>query len=69
MIDATGYQSLKEIIKTYKIRGVNVILSGIREELILEFEKNNMFSILDREFVTKDITKAIQKAKETIKTI
>lgn len=64
MIDATGYQSLKEIIKTYKARGIVVILSGIREDLRMDFEKNDMFSILDRDFVVNDIEKAIKKAKE-----
>lgn len=64
MIDATGYQSLKEIVKTYKSRGIVVILSGIREDLRIDFEKNNMFSILDEDFVVNNIEKAIKKAKE-----
>ena len=64
LIDATGYQSLKEIIKSYKSRGIKVILSGIREELINDFKKNDMFSILDKAFVVKDIKEAIDKASE-----
>ena len=64
LIDATGYQSLKEIIRSYKSRGIKVILSGIREELINDFKKNDMFSILDKAFVVKDIKEAIDKASE-----
>ncbi|MFH6770209.1 SulP family inorganic anion transporter [Gaetbulibacter aquiaggeris] len=64
LIDATGYQSLKEIIRSYKSRGIKVILSGIREELINDFEKNAMFSILDKTLVVKDIKEAIEKASE-----
>ena len=64
LIDATGYQSLKEIIKSYKSRGIKVILSGIREDLINDFEKNAMFSFLDKTLVVKDIKAAIEKANE-----
>ena len=64
LIDATGYQSLKEIIKSYKSRGIKVILSGIREDLINDFEKNAMFSFLDKTLVVKDIKAAIEKASE-----
>ena len=64
LIDATGYQSLKEIIRSYKSRGIKVILSGIREELINDFKKNDMFSILDKALVVKDIKEAIEKASQ-----
>ncbi len=65
MIDATGYQSLKEIINTYKARGINVILSGISETLRKDFEKNALFLIIDKKFVVEDISKAIELAKKT----
>jgi len=55
---------LKEIIRSYKSRGIKVILSGIREELINDFKKNDMFSILDKALVVKDIKEAIDKASE-----
>ncbi len=64
LIDATGYQSLKEIIRSYKSRGIKVILSGIREELMKDFEKNDMFSILNKDLVVKDIKEAIEQASE-----
>lgn len=67
LIDATGYQSLKEIIKTYKTKDITVILSGIKDDLIVDFEKNGMFEILKRDFVVKNINIAIERAKENIK--
>tara|TARA_R110001592_G_scaffold18864_11_gene78069 strand:- start:2496 stop:4142 length:1647 start_codon:yes stop_codon:yes gene_type:complete len=63
LIDATGFQSLKEIIKSYKIKGIKVILSGIKETLRKDFEKNDMFSVLEKEFIVKDIKEAIEIAK------
>jgi len=37
--NATGYQSIKEIIKTYKARKIKVIISGIGKLLREDFEK------------------------------
>lgn len=64
LIDATGYQSLKEIIKSYNLRGIKVILSGISDTLRKDFEKNALFSIIENEFVVKNIKEAIEKASE-----
>lgn len=63
LIDATGYQSLKEIIKSFKAKGVAVILSGISDDLKNDFEKNEMFTVLEQDFIVKDIKDAIEKAK------
>lgn len=62
LIDATGYQSLKEIIKSYQMRDVKVILSGIRETLKNDFEKNGMYAILDSQFIVGDIKEAVKIA-------
>jgi len=62
MIDATGFQSLKEIVKTFKERGILVILSGIGVELRKKFRNNGMYEIIERKYIVSDITKAISKA-------
>jgi SulP family sulfate permease len=62
MIDATGYQSLKEIIKSYKTKKIKVILSGINEETSKDFEKNGVFMLLDKEYIFKNIHEALEKA-------
>ncbi|WP_117879695.1 SulP family inorganic anion transporter [Aureibaculum luteum] len=64
LIDATGYQSVKEIVKIFKERGIKVIISGVNENLKKDFKNNDMFSILKKEFVVKDITTAIKLANE-----
>lgn len=63
MIDATGYQSLKEIIKSYKAKGIKVIISGINEDTRKNFEMNEMFTVLDKEYIFKNIVEALEKAK------
>ncbi|MBC8769335.1 STAS domain-containing protein [Arenibacter sp. BSSL-BM3] len=62
MIDATGYQSLKEIIKSYKTKKIKVILSGINEETSKDFKKNGVFMLLDKEYIFKNIHEALEKA-------
>jgi len=64
LIDATGFQSLKEIIKAYQGKGTQVILSGISENLSKDFEKNGMYRFIKEEFVVRNITLALEKAQE-----
>ena len=66
LIDATGFQSLKEIIKTYKAKGIQVILSGISENLNKDFEKNGMYMLIKEEFVLGNIVMALEKAREVM---
>lgn len=66
LIDATGYQSLKEIIKTYNSKGIQVILSGISETLSKDFEKNDIYKIIKEEFVFRNIATALEKAHHLI---
>lgn len=67
LIDATGFQSLKEIIKSYEAKGIQVILSGIGENLNKDFEKNGMYAIINEKFVVKTIALALEKSKELIR--
>ena len=64
LIDATGFQGLKEIIKTYNSRNIHVILSGVSESLLLDFEKNGLFSVMEKDMIFKDISEAIKKSRE-----
>ncbi len=67
LIDATGYQSIKEIIKSFKMRKIKVIISGIRKPLRKDFEKNGMFDYIESDFVVHDIKKAIEIAIVNLK--
>jgi len=66
LIDATGYQSIKEIIKTYKARNIKVIISGIGKPLRKDFKKNEIFSFIDKDLVVEEIHTAIIRAKESL---
>jgi SulP family sulfate permease len=66
LIDATGYQSIKEILKTYKARKIKVIISGIKKPLRKSFEKNEMFLFIEHDLVVEDIHTAIMRAKENL---
>lgn len=66
LIDATGYQSIKEIIKTYKARKIKVIISGIKKPLRKDFEKNEIFSFIESDLVVEEIHTAIKRAKENL---
>ncbi|WP_298370529.1 SulP family inorganic anion transporter [uncultured Lutibacter sp.] len=62
MIDATGFQSLKEIIKTFKSEGVLIILSGISPDLRADFRKHEIYSIIDRKYIVTNINMAVSRA-------
>lgn len=66
LIDATGFQSLKEIIKTFGSKGIAVIISGVNDELLKDFEKYGIYTLIDREQVTKDIHTAIARARNVL---
>ncbi|MCL7762154.1 SulP family inorganic anion transporter [Polaribacter sp. Z014] len=66
LIDATGYQSIKGILKTYEERKIKVIISGIGKSLREDFEKNGVFSCIESNLVVEDIHLAIKSAKENL---
>lgn len=65
-IDATGYQSLISIINEYQAKGIVIILSGVGQHLEKDFEKNGLYSTLEKEFIFENINKAIEAAKRLI---
>lgn len=64
LIDATGFQGLKEIIRNYKSRGINVLLSGVSEKLLQDFRKNGLFMVIGEDMIFKDIQQAIKRSIE-----
>lgn len=63
LIDATGFQGLKEIIKTFKSKGIEVIISGVNDGLEKDFEKFGLYTLISKEWVVRDIQTAVEKAK------
>jgi SulP family sulfate permease len=66
LIDATGYQSLIEIIKLFQHKNITVILSGINDNLMNDFKKNTLFTLLPKELIFKNINSALKKASEIV---
>ncbi len=63
-VDATGIKGLMAVIKDFRKRGVLVILSGVRSSILDDFEKSNVYEVIDRELVFSHINEALAKARE-----
>jgi len=63
-IDSTGFQRLKDILQAFGTSDTLVLISGVREDLQRDFEKNNIYSIVPQHQVFDHISKAIDYAKE-----
>lgn len=66
LIDATGYQSLIDIIKLFQDKNITVILSGINDNLMNDFKKNSIFNQLSKDLIFKNINGALNKASEIV---
>lgn len=66
LIDATGFQSLKDIIRTFKSKGISIIVSGVSEQLHKDMERNGLFDFVEEQYIAKDIQSALEKSKKLI---
>lgn len=66
LIDATGFQSLKDIIRTFKSKGISIIVSGVSEQLNKDMERNGLFDFVEEQYIAKDIQSALEKSKKLI---
>ncbi len=65
-IDATGVYRLKEVIKSLKIKGVKIILSGLKNQVKIDLERADIYSTLDKNNMFDNIKDAITRAKELL---
>ncbi|HZW63090.1 MAG TPA: SulP family inorganic anion transporter [Flavobacteriaceae bacterium] len=63
LIDATGFQSLKAIIKWFTSKGIVVFISGVGPALEKDLERFNIDTVLDRWHLVKDIDTALERAR------
>jgi len=63
-IDATGYLRMKEIIRNFRLADIHVILSGVSPQLLRDFEKNDLFSVIRKECVFNNIEQALKYLTE-----
>jgi SulP family sulfate permease len=69
MIDATGFQSLKAIISSFKNKGILIVLSGISVDLRKSLRNNGIYNLVERKYLVKDIQKAITKSNDYLNSI
>ncbi|MBN2280694.1 MAG: STAS domain-containing protein [Candidatus Marinimicrobia bacterium] len=65
-IDQTGLRNLQGTIKILKKEGVKVLLSGVNNEIMQDFEKYHMEKLLARELIFNNFNDALNKALEMI---
>jgi len=68
-IDQTGLHNLKETIKTLLHRKVKVILSGVNAEVLADFNKNKITSLIGETNIFDSFDKALSCAKKSLSTI
>lgn len=65
-IDSTGIHNLKDVLKSLKQDGVDIVLSGVNPTVMTDLEKNQVFSIIDRNRVFDSFETAIQYAQTLV---
>lgn len=66
-IDATGAYRLKEVIRNFSRRNVDVILSGINPQVQEDLEKNEIYTVLEKENIHTNIEDSLARAEQLLK--
>tara|TARA_Y100001934_G_scaffold281717_1_gene392407 strand:- start:833 stop:2494 length:1662 start_codon:yes stop_codon:yes gene_type:complete len=62
-IDATGIHRLKEVIREFRSQEVQVILSGVSQEVLMELEKADINSLLEKDNLITNINDSLNRAR------
>ncbi|MFZ1808400.1 MAG: SulP family inorganic anion transporter [Cyclobacteriaceae bacterium] len=65
-IDATGVYRLKEVIKQFSNQKVSIILSGVNSKVLEDLEKADIYSVLERDNLLRNIAGSITRAKDVL---
>lgn len=68
-IDSTGVKNLRNIITSAQKRGIRIILSGVRPQVLDTLCKYGLDKEIGEEFIFDHITKAVAKANEYVESI
>jgi len=66
-VDSTGLENLKGVIKILKNYGVKIVLSGVNESVLKDFEKYQLISLVDKSNIHDSFEKAINHSKKLLK--
>lgn len=67
-IDSTGIHNFKEVIKTLKGSGVNVVLSGVQPSVYACLNKSEIVHLIDKANMFDTFEHAINHAKTMLET-
>ncbi|MEZ5013743.1 MAG: SulP family inorganic anion transporter [Chitinophagales bacterium] len=67
-IDQTGYRALRDMIRQFESKHIQVLLSGVRPELSAEFESRNIYALIPRERIFLHIDAALLYAQDALST-
>lgn len=65
-IDATGAYHLQQLVKHMKAQRVEILLSGVGQNVQEELEKSRFYELLDKSSILSNIQEALKKAKEIL---
>lgn len=65
-IDSTGVNNLRNLVKSSSKRGIRIILSGVRPEVLATLRKYGLDKEIGEEYIFDHITKAVAKANEYV---
>jgi SulP family sulfate permease len=65
-IDATGVYRLKEVIKQFSNQKVSIILSGVTTKVLEDLEKADIYSVLEKENLLRNISGSLTRANELL---
>lgn len=66
-VDATGIVRLMAVIRDFHKKNVLVMLSGVRASILDDFEKSELYQVIERGHVYGNINDAISKAREVVR--
>jgi sulfate permease, SulP family len=66
-MDSTGAHNLKNLIKSAQKDKVQILLSGVNENVHAVLEKNGIVELLSTENVCSNINEALARAEEIVK--
>ncbi len=66
-VDSTGLENLKGVIKILKDYGVTIVLSGVNESVLKDFETHHLISLVDKSNIHHSFEKAINYSKQLLK--
>ena len=65
-VDSTGVQRLKEVVKKFQYNGVQIILSGMNENVYGDLEKAQIIELVGKKNCALNIKEALEKAKKLV---